>query len=378
MRQIGLYIHVPFCTGKCDYCSFYSITPTAGQVRRYFEALRCELDLIRERYFGSQTPTLSSVFIGGGTPTWLEPQPLAELMAIVHRHFILTDDCEVTSETSPETVEPEKMLTLVQAGVNRVSLGAQSFHDDLLTRIGRRHCRADIFLALKHIRSAGISNINMDLIFGLPGEDLAAWEEDVRTAVDQGPVHLACYELTYEPGTPLANRQVPKLDEDVLIRMYYQTKDMLESAGFEHYEISNYARPGFKCRHNLRYWRNQDYIGLGPAGAGYLGKTRYNNVADLDKYCSDLLEEHKLPIATLEQRRGLQLAGETAMVNLRTSEGIVRDEFIEQTGFDPFIIYAETLDRFCRAGLLEIVENRIRLSRSGLILSNEVIAELLC
>lgn len=379
MRRVGLYVHVPFCTGKCFYCSFYSVPVRDEGVRRYLLALSSEVERIIESEFLGEAPGLESVFIGGGTPSCLQVDQLAELMRIVCDGFEVLPACELTVESNPETLTAEKVDVLVRAGVNRFSVGAQSFDDKLLARIGRRHKRVDTVRALDRIRSAGIVNINIDLIFGLPGQGLEGWRADLQAALDLGVEHLACYELTYEPGTVI---QMEKCtadgpDDELLVRMYYLTKDMLEGAGFEHYEISNYAKAGFICRHNIRYWRNGEYIGLGPAGAGYIRGRRYTNAADLDAYCFSLLERDELPARSAEELHGVALAGETAMLNLRMAGGIERNEFLRQTGFDPFALYADQIARIVDAGLIEATADHIRLTRKGLILANEVIAEFL-
>lgn len=376
MESTGLYVHVPFCARKCFYCAFYSIPPTSERVRRYLAAVDREAKSTMDTFFPAGAPPLETIYIGGGTPTCLAGDALDTLLTIIRDRFTRTDACEFTVETSPETTTGEKLTVLAGAGANRISLGVQSFNDRLLRQIGRRHTTADTVRALRDIRAAGIDEVNLDLIYSLPQQRLKHWQEDLDRAVDANPPHLACYELTVEPGTPFHD-DTHRGDEDLTIDMYYHAKDRLEHAGFEHYEISNYARPGHQSRHNVRYWRNRPYLGLGPAAAGFIDGTRRTNVADLDAYTHRLLEADTLATEITETPRGLHLAGETAMLNLRMIRGIDRHEFKRVTGFDPFDVYADQIDKLRAAGLIDTDEQTIHLSRKGLVLANEVMAEFL-
>ena len=377
METTGLYVHVPFCTGKCNYCSFYSVAPTEEQLVRYLHALEKEANLVFHEYFDPVRPRLESIYIGGGTPTRLEESQLEQLALTLRKFCLPTDGVEYTVETSPETTTAGKLAVLRRAEVNRMSLGVQSFDDERLAALGRRHRAEDSRRSVREIRSAGIEDLSIDLIYGTPDQSLAAWRWELERAVELGPEHVACYELTLEAGTPawLWRDRMP--EEGLLIEMYYLAEQVLSAGGYRHYEISNYARPGYESWHNLRYWHNLSYIGLGPSAAGYLGGVRYTNVADLEKYDTMLLSRGHRPVESAERPAGLLLAGETAMLNLRMRRGIDRREFMGRTGFDPFAIFAERLDRLREAGLIETDSNHIRLSRKGLVLSNEVMAEFL-
>jgi oxygen-independent coproporphyrinogen-3 oxidase len=379
MIRTGLYIHVPFCSGKCWYCDFYSICGSTDEIENYLQTLEREILLIQSQSLRGETIELETIFIGGGTPTTLEADQIKRLGEIIDEHFRRTPDCEFTMEANPETVNPVKARAIRDIGVNRLSIGTQTFDPGLLRAIGRRHTREQTIRAVDTARDAGIRNISLDLIYALPGQTIEQFEMDLTTAMTLEPEHLSCYGLTLEPGTKLYETMYPRSDDDeqLNVRMFHLAHDFLTATGYEHYEISNYAKPGRQCRHNVRYWRNQEYLGLGPAAAGFVHRKRYKNVGDVGQYCETIRTQGRRPIESEEHLEGMAFAGETAMLNLRTSRGIVRGEFLEQTGYDPFSLFAEPIRKFVELGLLEVCEDRIFLSVRGLMLSNEVAAEFL-
>ncbi|NLE29595.1 MAG: radical SAM family heme chaperone HemW, partial [Phycisphaerae bacterium] len=367
MISTGLYIHVPFCSGKCWYCDFYSICGSAYEMDTFLRAIKEEIQLIRRQVLNHEEICLETIFIGGGTPTSLEPDQIRRLGEIIDENFQKTPDCEFSIEANPESLSPVKMSTIREIGVNRLSIGTQTFNPGLLKAIGRRHTGEQTIRAMDLARSTGIKNISLDLIFGLPDQTLDQFQMDLTTAATLGPEHLSCYALTLEPGTKLYETMHPRTDADeiLLVRMFHLAHDFLTAIGFEHYEISNYALPGRRCRHNFRYWQNLDYMGLGPAAAGFLNRSRYKNVSDFSEYWKSLLTQDRRPIESEEHLADHEFAGETAMLNLRTHEGIVRSKFQAQTGYDPFEFFAEPIRKFVDLGLLEIQEDRIFLSLRG-------------
>jgi len=379
MEDVGLYIHVPFCSGKCHYCEFYSEVAKPEDVARYLRALRQEAGWRARMLEEASSPRIASVYVGGGTPTQLSERELHELLATVRDVFKPGDDCEVTVEANPESVTEAKLVALVGGGVRRVSLGVQSFQDVFLARLGRRHRASDAERAIGLIRRAGVPRLSLDLMYALPGQSVEQWQGDLRRAVGFGVEHLSCYELTIEHEAARARLGAPAEDvrEGLAADMFYLADDYLCGCGFEHYEISNYARLGCRSAHNMRYWRNEPYLGLGPAAAGYWLGERSVNVANLDAYCRWVIDEGRLPVDFRERLEGKSLAGETAMLALRTSDGIDREEFLARTGLDPFAVYAEPIARLTEAGLLEVSRRRIALTRRGMALSNEVMAEFL-
>ncbi|MDD5482667.1 MAG: radical SAM family heme chaperone HemW [Kiritimatiellae bacterium] len=293
-RRRGLYIHAPFCDGKCFYCAFYSRPYESTLARRYLSALETEL---------KQRPPLvvETVYFGGGTPTVFSSSELRELCRIVARNVSLTGLKEWTVEANPGSLTPGKLDVLAAAGVNRISLGAQSFDDAALKWLGRRHTAADIYKAVRMVKSAGFDNFGMDIIACIPGFPPDTWRQTISAVVALGPKHISVYALTVEEGARLAagapskKRAFRLLSEDEELADLYLAEKILADAGYEHYEISNYARPGFECRHNVACWRGGEYIGIGPAAASHAGLKRWTNRADLGKYLASLERGEKPP-----------------------------------------------------------------------------------
>uniref|UniRef100_UPI00405788A6 radical SAM family heme chaperone HemW n=1 Tax=Candidatus Electronema sp. TaxID=2698783 RepID=UPI00405788A6 len=372
MNDLGLYLHVPFCLRKCGYCSFYS---EAG--RR--DSSRWLAAVIRQlRQFFSPRP-LTSIFFGGGTPTMLPPEVLRDLLAECRQHFFCAEEAEISLEANPATVDLSALQTLRQAGFNRLSLGVQSLHDTELRRLGRPHTAAEAAQTAKLAQQAGFANLNIDLMCGLPDQTLQSWSETLTQALALRPQHLSIYELTVEEGTPFAQQQKEgKLllpDEDAALRMLETARQMTEEAGFHRYEISNYALPGCECRHNINYWRNSDYIGIGPGAVSCLNGMRKSAVADAVEFCSRIengqeVWEHE---ECLEPEAAFR---ETVIMGLRMTEGLALDELRRRFSIDAAAYYGETLARLTKQGLLELADGRLRLTAQGLLLANPVMAEL--
>ncbi len=372
--DLGLYVHVPFCAAKCGYCDFNSHVPSPGEPQAWLEALTLELQARRREAPGE----IATIFVGGGTPTSLPDPLLARLLALIAGTAPAPD--EFTVEANPETLCPDDIAILAAAGVNRVSLGAQSFLPGELAMLGRRHSPDDVVRSVEALRAAGIANLNLDLIFGIPGQTPDSWRESLGRALDLAPEHLACYGLTYEPGTPLAARRdaglVTPVNEDDEADMYLACVRTLTAAGLEQYEISNFARPGRACRHNLRYWDNRPVIGVGPGAAGYLNGRRWKNVSDVARYVA-CLKSGRSCEAQSETLSRRARAGETAMLALRKVEGIDADGFAAATGYDPFELFAEPVARYRDAGLLSVDGRRIALTDAGRLVADHVLADFL-
>ena len=370
----GLYLHVPFCTTKCGYCDFYSV-PWAGRATgEIVERLLAEL---AGRL--AETPlTVATIFLGGGTPTVLPAEELARLLEPLARVARSRACREFTVEANPATLDDEKADLLASAGVDRLSLGAQSFHASELALLERVHAPEDIAPALWVARRAGIDRINLDLIFGIPGQTLASWTASLDRAMELEPGHLALYGLTYEPGTELTRRrdlgQITPCDEELEADMYLAAIDRVAAAGYEQYEISNFARPHQRCRHNLVYWNHEPYIGVGPSAAGYLDGVRYRNVPDIERYV-DMIDAQGTAVVETEQLEGLRLAGEMAMLQLRLVEGIDAARFRRRTGLDPHQVFAAAIARYQSQGLLTGTDTHIALTRRGRLLADTVITE---
>lgn len=372
----AVYVHVPFCRRLCGYCDFYSIVPEEGMVGPLVDALLGELD----HYSGRPDLAVGTVFVGGGTPTTL---PAGELRRLLDRLRQLAPSgtaLEFTVEANPETVTPQMAQVLVAAGANRVSIGAQSFDPAELAVLERGHRPEDVAKTVALCREAGLRQVNLDLIFAIPGQTLDSWLASLRAATALQPEHLSCYSLTFEPGTRLFEQlqagAVTAVDQDLDATMYEAAIDALTAAGYVHYEISNFARPGYRCRHNLAYWHNQPYLGIGPAAAGLVDGVRYKNVADVATY-TGAVAAGRSPRAEEERRSAEQRARETAMLELRLTEGIDRRRFEQRYGHDPVEFFAEAVRRHGERGLLEVTDRHLRLTRPGLSLADTVIADFL-
>lgn len=373
----SVYVHVPFCAHKCGYCDFASLAGADHLADRYLDALERETSMV----LGDRPAEgMETLFVGGGTPTRLTAGRLERLLAMIRRWFPPLPGAEWTVEANPGTLDAEKVAVLAEAGVNRVSLGAQSFRPDSLRALERDHDPADVPRAIELLRPV-VPRWSIDLIFGVPGSTLDDWRADLDAALALGPTHLSCYGLIFEKGTPLWKRwregRVGPIDEEVERAMFEETLDRLSAAGLRAYEISNHAAPGMECRHNLVYWANRPCYGVGLGAARYLDGTRETNTRDLGAYLRRV-EAGRLPVGPRETLSPEARARETAMLMLRRVVlGVDRDEFRRATGFSIDALASDAIRRHTRAGLLEDDGARVRLTREGLFLSDSVMADFL-
>lgn len=374
----GLYVHIPFCRSKCGYCAFTSYPCLPAPPADYLAACAQEAaqlaasDWVQARQF-------ATLFIGGGTPTIYAGEQLAGLIRELLARFAFVDQPEITVEANPNTVTREKLAQLRAAGVNRLSVGVQSFSDPLLTAIGRSHSQAEALAAIQAARAAGFENLNLDLIYGLPGQTLADLRESLELALDRAPEHLALYELMVEPGTPLAREveegRVPLPDDDAMAEMEAMAQEVLASAGYQRYEIANFARPGCECRHNLNYWHNGSYVGLGAAAVSCLSGLRLKSVADPTRY-AELVGKSE-PSYAEGEALGLEARfRETVIMGLRLLEGVSLAELAARFGLTPRGYYGTTVERLVERGLLILNDDSMRLSEQALPVAHQVLAEL--
>ena len=323
MHRCGLYIHVPFCKSRCIYCDFYSTTCGYEKRKAYIEAV-CQEITLRKEYLDSSV--LSSVYIGGGTPSVLMAEELKTLFATVAEHWQLSPDAEVTLEANPDDATPDYAKALAALPINRVSMGVQTFNDDMLRFLHRRHTAEQARLAVDNLLSAGIDNISIDLIYGIPNQTIDQWQSDLEQALALPVTHLSAYSLTYEEGTQLHHLReqgkVSEVDEELSLQMYSLLMENAEVAGFRHYEISNFALPGYEARHNSGYWSGMHYLGLGPAAHSYNGTSRQWNSPDLQAYIhagGDTLGARLFSREEITKRMQLE---ETLLTHLRTAAGL--------------------------------------------------------
>jgi len=374
---LGLYIHVPFCVRKCRYCDFTSYPYTDEAAGVYFDALLKEIEM-----YGSALPEcegrLASVFIGGGTPTCLPAEKLVFILKTVRKFFHLPPGCEITVEANPGTVDRESLALLRKGGVNRLSLGAQAFQDGMLTVLGRIHTAAEVIGAVRAAREAGFENLNLDLIYGIPGQTGEGWLASLNQAANLDPEHVSVYGLQLEAGTPLeqavSRGGLEPCSEDLELFMYQTAIDYLTGRGYEHYEISNFARSGCESVHNLTYWLNQSYLGLGPAAHSYLRGERFANESTIDDYAGSLAQG-KLPVASRETETIRNEMAETMFLGLRLLKGVDLEAFRRRFGRRAEDVYRAEIASLREAGLVEIADGYLRLTPKGLPVGNEVFRE---
>ncbi|NLU42304.1 MAG: radical SAM family heme chaperone HemW [Firmicutes bacterium] len=394
----GLYIHIPFCLRKCSYCDFVSYPVAPFDTARYCAAVVKEIEMALEGdgwpeevasclagASGSGALTPRTAYIGGGTPTVL---PISELEAVVTAAIDLCGRgaagsggiFEFTVEANPCTLSSYKACKLRDAGVNRISLGLQSTSDQYLTILGRAHSYSEFLAAYRSAVSAGFSNISVDLIYGLPGQTREDWRRDLQRTADLAPQHISCYALTLADGTALARSvhsgQLPQISDDLAADMYFDAASILSEAGYSHYEISNYAKPGMECRHNQNYWENGYYFGIGAAAHSHLPGMRCENVPDVAQYI-ECVEQGRRPLANVEWLTPEREVSDAFILGLRTSRGVDTSALAKTYGAGLVGEYAERLEKLRETGLVEFDGQRVRLTEGGMILSNRVMMELL-
>ena len=374
-EKLGVYIHIPFCRSKCDYCDFYSL---AGREERMDDYLRALIAHIRETGPLARGYQVDSIYFGGGTPSFFGDKRLRAVLAEVDKRFDVARDTEVTVECNPDSVDAKMLSRLRRAGVNRISLGVQSACDAQLSALHRPHTFEQAKQAVAAARAAKIKNLSLDLIYGLPGQDLDSWQDTLEQALGLSPEHLSCYGLKVESGTPLdarVQRGEVLPDDDAQADMYLWMVDRLAQAGYKQYEISNFARSGFQSRHNLKYWMGRPYVGFGPGAHSDFGGRRYSFVRNLDAYIDGVLGGGKV-IDQSDLIPHRERGGEYLMLRLRTTRGIEEWEYRREffMNFDPI---EHKLEEYERQGWAERHDRRWNLTPQGFLLSNQLIGDLL-
>ena len=373
----GLYIHIPFCKSRCIYCGFYSTT--AAELRSLYAAAVCRELYLRRNYIC--TP-INTIYFGGGTPSLLSPEDRNRIFDCIYKYYkVETKGLEVTFECNPDDVTEEFARNIATSPVNRVSMGGQSFSDDILRFVHRRHTAGQTAIATERLRNAGIGNISLDLIFGFPEEGIKTWKADIRQALQIAPEHISAYSLTYEEGTPLFKMlkegKAEETDDDTYLRMYDTLIDSLTASGYEHYEISNFAKPGFRSRHNSGYWQGTPYLGAGSAAHSFDGTSRQWNVADVRKYM-EAIENDTIP-AEKETLTTDQRFDDMVMTRLRTAEGIELDRVRNDFGEEYLEFLLSEAKPHIRGGRLETDKEKgtLKLTRKGIFVSDGVMSDLM-
>lgn len=370
----GLYIHIPFCATRCSYCDFYSQTNSALR-SEYIQALIAEMSIRRTEV----TDTIGTLYFGGGTPSLLSPQEIGRIIEQVYKLFSFSSDVEITLEANPDDLNTGYVQELRTLPINRISMGAQSFHDEDLHFLNRRHNARQVYEAVDTCRKAGLTNLSIDLIYGLPRQTPARWQENISAVLALSPPHLSAYHLIYEEGTPLTRLlhagKVREVNEEVSLEFFRMLREQLTRAGYEHYEISNFARAGYHSRHNSSYWQDTPYLGLGPSAHSFDGwRTRRCNPSDISRYIASMAAGK--PLFTEEILTDNDRYNEVIMTRLRTARGLSPDQVGYLFGKESAERCIRTAAPFIRDGLLhEETDGRIRLTEKGIFLSDRIISE---
>lgn len=386
-KDLELYIHIPFCARKCAYCDFLSFVAPERAYRDYMDKLIEEIYGQSGNFAGY---CVTTVFVGGGTPSVLPAFLIEELFAVLYECFDIAEDAEITLESNPGTLTMEKLETYRQSGINRLSIGLQSADDQELRYLGRIHSYDDFLKSYQRARQAGFENINVDLMSALPGQTVHSWKTTLRKVMMLKPEHISAYSLIIEEGTPFYARYggeilnrggeevLPDLpDEDADREMYHLTKELMHAQGYGRYEISNYARSGYECRHNIGYWNGTEYLGLGLGASSYTFGFRYHNTTDFKEYLSLNLREGGAAARDIQELSLEDRMEEFMFLGLRMMQGVSGSEFLERFGQNMWNVYGDVLPRLQEQGLIEVDAPWVRLTELGIDVSNVVLSEFL-
>ena len=374
-KPLGLYLHIPFCLQKCRYCDFLSFEQSDRDLHKaYLQAVKREINyygkIYRNKYY------VDSIFIGGGTPSVLEEALTAELLDAVRAAFSLPDSTEITIEANPKTLTRNKLNVYGASGINRLSIGAQSLDDDLLQVLGRVHSAEDVIETYHMARDCGFENINLDLMFAIPGQTMDLWLQTMNRSLGLEPDHISFYSLQLEEGTPFfqafMNGSLTEISDEIDREMYHKALQMLKASGYVHYEISNAAKEGCECRHNLKYWSMEEYLGLGLGAHSYISGTRFSNQRDVSSYLKANPEEIVQWSHTNTEQDNIS---EYIFTGMRKLQGISLRDFERRFGTSLLTLYAKETEQYRKECLVEIKEDRLRFTEKGIDLSNRVLAD---
>lgn len=375
LERVSIYVHIPFCAKRCAYCDFNTYAWRGSIVRDTLEAICAHIES-----FSAEGIAVPTIFFGGGTPSFPDPEGIIRILDTIRSRFNVLPDAEISLEANPGTTDRARYAVLRQAGFNRLSMGVQAFDDQLLKALGRIHTASEAISSFEAARQAGFGNINIDLMFALPGQTIRHWQRTLRTAISLQPEHLSCYALTIEPNTPFYKMHqqgllsLPGEEED--LRMYQYAIRTLTRAGYEHYEISNFARPGYRCQHNMVYWRNEQYLGFGPGAVSYRHGIRWKCLNNPRRYVHAVRQG--LPLVEEEERLEADASlGETIMLMLRLRDGVDVKAVEQRYGVNLAQRYAHQLRQLQRLRLIEVTPDYWRITSRGLPIANTICAEFL-
>ena len=369
---LELYVHIPFCVRKCQYCDFLSGPSDEETKDRYIEALLKEIRAAEH----TEDYEIVSVFIGGGTPSALKAEAIASIMRTLQEQFFFCEDAEVTIEANPGTVDLEKLTIYRNVGINRLSLGLQSTDAEELKLLGRIHSYEEFLKSYEWARKAGFSNINIDLMFAIPGQTGEAWRQHLYQVAELNPEHISAYSLIIEEGTPFAEQNLDLPDEDTEYQMYEDTAEILERYGYRQYEISNYAKQGYMCRHNAGYWQRREYLGFGLGASSLYRGLRFSNTRRMQEYLKESRNPDQIrkDVTVLSRNERIE---EFMFLGLRMTEGISEKNFEENFDVRLMDVYGDILQKYEETGFMEHIETKWRLTRKGIHVSNHILADFL-
>ena len=379
LYELGIYIHIPFCKQKCYYCDFVSYSNKCSEVKEYIESLKKELE-----EFDFSNYKVTSIYIGGGTPSYIDSiyivEILSELKEKLKCNLIEFKDIEITIEVNPGTVDTKKLNDYKKSGINRLSIGLQSTKNDILKKIGRIHTYQEFLEIYKLAREIGFKNINIDLMIGIPGQKIEDLKNTLQDIIKLEPEHISVYSLIIEENTPiekmLENGEIKLPDEDLERNMYWYVKNTLELNGYNHYEISNFAKLGKESRHNLNCWNQEEYIGFGVAAHSYLNGIRFSNTINVEEYIQHIENNRKEENIQIEESQSLEdKKNEFMMLGFRKIQGVDIARFKEKFIDNPIFLYRENLNKLVEEGLIEVDLNHIKLTNKGIDLANLVFEE---
>lgn len=377
MKEIGIYVHIPFCMQKCSYCDFVSYVGKEKQVKTYIEALKKEIEMISQQ-MDKKEWSISTIYIGGGTPSFIDSNYIVEIMQTIQSCFKVSKEVEITIEVNPGTITIEKLKQYRQIGINRISIGLQVVQDSLLKKIGRIHTYAQFLQTYQNIKLVGFTNQNVDLMLGLPGQTLRQLEESVKAILELEPTHISVYSLIIEENTPIEKQiRQGKLtipEEETERTMYWRVKELLQEKGYIHYEISNFAKKGYCSKHNKNCWEQKEYLGFGVAAHSYFNKKRYSNEIAIEAYIKNIQEgkiEKNKQIHEIQNKEDEQK--EYMLLGLRKLDsGVCIQNFKQKFGENPIFLYHTVLEKLVKKGLIKIDLDKIVLTKRGIDLANLV------
>ncbi len=385
-KNVGIYVHIPFCKQKCQYCDFKSYSGKENLIDTYIKWVKYELKEIGEgnqldyKNHLDKLAIINTIYIGGGTPSFIDSKNIVEIMQTIQNNYTIEKNAEVTIEVNPGTVTKKKLQDYFQSGINRISIGLQSTKQELLSELGRIHSYDDFKHTYQLAREVGFKNINIDLMIGLPNQTLQDVEESLSEIIQLNPEHISVYSLIVEEGTPLykliENKTLKLPDEELERKMYWKVKNMLQENGYEHYEISNFAKPNYFSKHNMNCWKQEEYIGVGAAAHSYTNGVRFSNVDTIEEYIHNYETKNEVDNLIFHEKQTKESKmKEYMMLGLRKIKGVQIQDFKEKFGENPIYLYHTELEKLIKKNLLEIDGDAIRLTNKGIDFANLVWGE---